>query len=286
MEAVVIPNSNYVFEGQEYRAEIFVAAYDSTNIPEVTLSDGTQLEVRAGKGIFTSTSNRTGVKKWGGTIQIDNNGTIITKPFEAEYEVAKSTATVSATGMNVFYRGIKNPIEIAAGGVDVRSAVPRISSGSITPVSRVQGKYEVTPGPQGDMATINIYASIDGKQQFMGKSDFRVLPLPTPDAMVEGIRGSEGALSAGALSRLRTVDAEAKDFVFEVEYEVVSFQVAFQGAGGIWSTLPSTSERFTTEQLQLFQRLKTGQRIMIERVRATGPDGVIRNLNGITITVR
>jgi gliding motility-associated protein GldM len=286
MEAVVIPNSSYVFEGQEYRAEIFVAAYDSTNVPEVKLSDGTQLEVQAGKGIFTSTSSRTGLKKWGGTIQIDNNGTIINKPFEAEYEVAKSTATVSATGMNVFYRGIKNPIEIAAGGVDVRSAVPRISSGSITPVSRDQGKYEVTPGPQGDKATINIYANIDGRQQFMGKSDFRVLPLPTPDAMVNGIRGSEGALSAGDLSRLRTVDAEAKDFVFEVEYEVVSFQVAFQGSGGIWSTMPSNSERFTTEQLQLFQRLKTGQRIMIERVRATGPDGVIRNLNGITITVR
>jgi hypothetical protein len=82
------------------------------------------------------------------------------------------------------------------------------------------------------------------------------------------------------------VEAEAKDFVFEVDYEVVSFQVAFQGQGGIWSTMPSNSENFTTEQLELFQRLKSGQRIMIERVRANGPDGVIRNLNGITITVR
>ena len=120
----------------------------------------------------------------------------------------------------------------------------------------------------------------------MGKADFRVLPLPTPDAIVQGIRGSEGALTVGNLSRLRTVDAEAKDFVFEVDYEVVSFQVAFQGSGGIWSTMTSTSERFTSDQLELFQRLRTGQRIMIERIRATGPDGVIRNLNGITITVR
>jgi hypothetical protein len=170
--------------------------------------------------------------------------------------------------------------------VDVRSAVPRITSGTISPVNRALGTYEVTPGPQGDKATINVYAQVDGRQQFMGSSEFRVLPLPTPDAIVQGIRGSEGALTPGALSRLRKVEAEAKDFVFEVDYEVVSFQVAFQGQGGIWSTMPSNSENFTTEQLELFQRLKSGQRIMIERVRANGPDGVIRNLNGITITVR
>jgi hypothetical protein len=142
------------------------------------------------------------------------------------------------------------------------------------------------PGVQGDKATISVYANVDGSRRLMGNMQFRVLPLPTPDAIVEGIRGSEGALTVGRLSRLSLVEAKAKDFVFEVDYEVVSFEVAFQGQGGMWSTMSSSNERFTNQQKQLFQQLRAGQRIMIEKIRATGPDGVIRNLNSITITVR
>ena len=115
--------------------------------------------------------------------------------------------------------------------------------------------------------------------------DFRVFDLPTPDARVEGIRGSAGNLTVGGLSRLQNVKAEAEDFVFEVEYKVQSFQVAFQGSGGMWDIMSSSSDRFTSQQKNLFRQLRSGQRIMIEKIRATGPDGVLRTLNNITITV-
>ena len=73
--------------------------------------------------------------------------------------------------------------------------------------------------------------------------------------------------------------------LFEVEYKVQSFDVAFQGQGGIWSSLSSSSDKFTSEQKNLFRQVRSGQRIMLEKIRATGPDGVLRNLNNITITV-
>jgi len=50
--------------------------------------------------------------------------------------------------------------------------------------------------------------------------------------------------------------------------------------------MPSTNDRFTSQQKTLFRQLRTGQRVMIEKIKATGPDGVLRNLNSITITVR
>ena len=53
IKPVVIPNSNYVFRGQEYRAQVFLAAYDSTNIPTVELENGTILETDAGMGIYS-----------------------------------------------------------------------------------------------------------------------------------------------------------------------------------------------------------------------------------------
>jgi hypothetical protein len=50
--------------------------------------------------------------------------------------------------------------------------------------------------------------------------------------------------------------------------------------------MPSSSDKFTSQQKTLFRQLRTGQRVMIEKIKATGPDGVLRNLNNITITVR
>ena len=284
IEPVVITNSNYVFRGQAYHAEVFLAAYDSTNIPEVKLTNGTILETDRGKGIYEISYNSTGIHKWGGVISIEKDGQVTSKPFTAEFEVAESNATVSATGMNVFYRGIPNPVEISVGGVAERDVIAQISSGNIKRVGA--GVYQVKPGVGRDKATVSVYANIDGSRKLMSRADFRVYDLPKPDAVVEGIPGSSGALTVGKLSQLKNVNAEAKDFVFEVEYKVQSFEVAFQGQGGIWSSMPSSNDRFTSKQKDLFRALRTGQRIMIEKIKASGPDGVIRNLNNITITVR
>ena len=284
IEPVVISKSNYVFKGIPYHAEVFLAAYDSTNIPEVKLEDGTILETSGGKGIYEVTYNSIGMKKWGGVISIEKDGQVTSKPFTAEFEVAESNATVSATGMNVFYRGIPNPVEISVGGVAERDVIAQISSGSIKRVGA--GTYQVRPSVGKENATISVFANIDGQRKLMSRAVFRVYDLPKPDAKIEGVQGSEGALTVGALSRLQNVRAEAEDFVFEVDYKVQSFEVAFSGSGGIWSSLPSGSDRFTGEQKNLFRQLRAGQRIMIEKIKATGPDGRVQNLNSITITVR
>jgi len=283
LEAVVLPERSLVFKGQEYRAKVFLAAYDSTKMPEVKLTDGTMLDVESGKGIYSVTHNTIGIRKWGGTIQLENEGNVISKPFETEFEVAEANATISATGMNVFYRGIPNPVAISAGGVAESAVVATISTGNIKRVRA--GEYIVKPGVRGEKATVSVFANVDGSRTLMNRMDFRVYNLPKPDAKVEGVRGSEGNLSVGNLARLQNVRAEADDFVFEVDYTVQSFEIAFQGSGGMWSKMSSSSERFTSEQKNLFRQLRSGQRIMIEKIKATGPDGVLQTLNNITITV-
>lgn len=284
LEAVVIPNSSYVFRGQEYKAQVFLAAYDSTKMPEVELQDGTMLDVQSGKGIYTTTPGSVGTRTWGGTIQIENEGSVISRPFEATYEVGEANATISATGMNVFFRGIPNPVEISAGGVPESAVQARISGSHRIRKIRA-GQYTVEPGPQGDVATVSVYANVDGTQKLMNRSNFRVFNLPTPNARVQGVRGSEGNLRVSQLAGLQVVTAEAENFFFDVEYKVQSFEVAYAGAGGIWDSAKSDSERFTSEQREIFRNLRSGQRVMIEKIKATGPDGVVRSLNSITITV-
>ncbi len=284
LEAVVISNSNYVFKGQEYKAQVFLAAYDSTKMPKVILNDGTVLEVEKGKGIFRSVSSTTGPRKWGGKITLDNGDNVIEKTFSAEYQVAEASAVVSPTKMNVFYRGVDNPVSVSASGVPESDIHPRISAGTITKVSA--GNYIVKPGPKESASKVSVYADIEGQQKFMGEMNFRVMNLPTPFARVQGIKGGTGSLTLGDLSRLSVVTAELEAFLFDVKFTVTEFSVSAALSGGFTRVEKSDSEKFTSGQKEIFRSLRTGQRVYIEGIKAIGPDGVPQDLNPIIIKVK
>lgn len=282
---VVMAERSLVFPGQEYKARVFLAAYDSTKMPEIVLDDGTILEVKAGMGIHTTSSNSLGIKSWGGTIRLEYDGKISEHTFTAEYEVAEANATISATAMNVFYRGLNNPVAISAGSVAESSVAARITSPHS--IRRVRpGEYVVKPGVQGNKAVVSVYAEIDGAQKLMTRMEFRVMDLPTPNAKIKGSRGGKANLTVGQLSGLQIVEAEAEDFLFEVDFEVTSFTVGFNDATGIWVERSANSNKFTAEQKNIFRTMRAGQRMSLENIKAIGPDGKVRTLSPINITVR
>ena len=284
VEAVVVADRSLVFPGQEYKAKIILAAYDSTKAPVVELNDGTEIPVEGGKGIYTITSNQQGIKTWGGTITLENNGQITERKFQATYEVGAANATVSATRMNVFFRGIPNPVGITAGGVAESSVQARITSPHS--IKRIRpGMYEVRPGAKGDKAVISVYSQDNGTSTLMGRQEFRVEDLPDPVAKITGSKAGQANLSAGALSRLDIVEAEVERFYFEVDFKVTEFVVVALGSGGISGRYPSTSEKFTAEQKDIFRRLRIGQTFTIRDIKAIGPDGKVRQLNPIIVNV-
>lgn len=283
LEAIVLPNSNVVFKGQEYKASVFLAAYDSTKVPEVVLSGGEVLKVEGGKGIFSRTLNVAGDYDWGGVLRLDNDGQLIEKNFTASYRVAEANAVISPTKMNVFYRGVDNPVRISASGVTESAVKPRISSGNIKKES--PGNYIVQPGPREDNCKISVFADVEGKESFMGEMDFRVLNLPDPTAVVIGLPKGSGSLSLSQLTKLNKVEALAEGFLFDVEFTVTGFKVNVMGSGGINIIEESKSETFTTAQKEIFRRMRAGQRVFIEDIEAIGPDGVKRTLNNINIKI-
>ena len=145
LDAVVIPNTNYVIRGHDYEAAIYLAARDTTQDPEIYVVEGVKepwievtdasgakryerkkelnyrkLEVQkgTGKGIYKVGGSSVGSRIWGGIIKIKGpGGDPIIKPFSAEYTVAEGSVVVSATKMNVFYLGVDNPVDISVSGV-------------------------------------------------------------------------------------------------------------------------------------------------------------------------
>jgi gliding motility-associated protein GldM len=149
---------NLVFAGDEYKAEIFVAAFSTTQNPEVLIGkvdtsdgglkmtgsiDSTSVVVDRGVGTYTVSASSEGLKKYEGIIQVKSpSGQMIPYKFESEYMVMKTGVVVSPTKMNVLYIGVDNPISVSVPGVAPENVRPTLSGGSLTPDSKAgKGNY-------------------------------------------------------------------------------------------------------------------------------------------------
>src|SRR5690554_2160891 len=131
IEPLVIPRSDYVIQGDEYYAEIMMAASDTTQPPVVTV-EGQVLQTVQGKGLLKIPTNRLGQQSWSGTIQIKNpDGTDRIENVSGEYMVSAPSVVISPTKMNVFYEGVDNPVSISVPGIPSEDIRPTISSGQL-----------------------------------------------------------------------------------------------------------------------------------------------------------
>ncbi len=283
IDAVVISNSDYIFKGQEYKASVFLAAYDSTKQPSVQLENGTALEVKDGKGIYSAIGSSVGTRTWAGTIVLDGgDNNIIRREFKKEYQVAEASAVISPTKMNVFYRGVKNPVSISVSGVPKENLIADITKGSI---KRGGADWEVMPasGPEGEIVTVKVSAKMDNTTRFMGSMDFRVKDVPDPVAEVAG--RSQGVIGIGELTRAGGVKATLKNFDFDLDFTVTEFTVSAVLSGGFTKTEISRSDAYSKPQIDIISQIKTGQRVTFENIKAVGPDGKTRTLNSIVLKI-
>jgi len=273
-EAKVIPKSTYIIAGsQKFEAEIFLSAI--TNVPqaEVYINGSTNpLVMDNGKVIYSISQAKVGKYPYHGEIRYRNpEGFWASAPFKGEYEVAEPSATISPSKMNVFYRGIDNPVEISVPGISSNSLRVTINNGAI---SQNGNEWIVKPVSLTN-TKIDVFASIDGKEILMGTKNFRVKDVPPPKASLGGI--SSGSIPRAYFQTQQILKATLEDFLFDLEFEITGFDLSIATGGGMTSTFNSTSEKFTREQIQVFNGLRRGDKVIFENIRAK-----IRGSNVVT----
>jgi gliding motility-associated protein GldM len=298
LSARIVANSNYVLIGDEYKSEIFVAAFSTTSNPKVWLGnvdtvkneivgpiDSTSVKVERGVGIYTNKPSSEGEQKLGGLIRVKNpvDNSWVSYPFKTTWMAARPAAVVSPTKMNVFYIGVDNPVDISVPGVPAENLSPSLSGGGS--ISGSRGKYivRVTKGPK---VTVNVGAKIGGTNKSMGSSEFRVKSVPSPVTNFGGKRASDptNGISKAALGGAQGVIAEMVDFDFDLKFQVLSFDVTML-IGGSEITKPSNGNMLSGGQKEILAKAKTGSKIYIENVKVKGPDGSIRSISGVTLKV-
>ncbi len=284
---------NLVFQGDEYNAEIFVAAFSTTQNPQVQIGkvdtstnsivgsiDTTSVVVDRGVGTYTVKASREGLQEYSGIIKVKApSGKFLSYPFKGEYMVMKSGVVVSPTKMNVLYRGVKNPISISVPGIAPELVKPSMTNGSLRPDAKEgKGNY-IAEVKGGNEAIVKVSAEVNGKQRPMGDFKFRVKEVPPPVATIAGME--EGLVSANRLAAAPTVIPKMKNFDFELFFKVTKFDLVYQ-VGTDLITKPVTGSRIPADAINQIKRLRKGSRIYIENIKAVMLDENNRPADGVT----
>lgn len=288
---VIAPN--LVFLGDEYQAEIFVAAFSTTQNPVVAIgkvdtttntiigaSDTSSVKVDRGVGTYTVKATAEGLKEYSGLIKVKApSGQMLSYPFKGEYMVMKSGVVVSPTKMNVLYRGVKNPISISVPGVAPENVVATLDGGTLRPDPKAgKGNY-IAEVAGGSAAKVRVSAKIEGKTRPMGDFDFRVKEVPAPVGTIAGIQ--EGLVSANRLAAAPTVIPKMENFDFELFFKVTKFDLVYQ-VGTDLITKNVTGSSIPGDALDQIKRLKKGSRVFIENINAVMLDENNQPASGVT----
>lgn len=282
--AVAVAPTSYVIQGQPYTAEVFLTASDSRSTPDITVN-GSKLSVKDGKGTYSGGTGSVGQFTWVGTIRVrQTDGQV--KEYKTQpqtYQVAKPSASVSSTKLNVIYAGIANPFTVSAAGFPLESVRASISGGSM---SGGNGNYNVNvPGSMvGQEVSINVSANNAGKTVSLGSQKFRVKAIPAPVAKVGGRAG--GDVASVQLKSETEIEADLDDFPFDVKFKIQRYKLTIIKPRSDAVTIPGSGGSFAGAVKGAINSITPGTRVFFEDIVSVGPDGRQRILPSLAFSVK
>ena len=272
--AKVFAESGYLLSGQTYKAQAMVTAWKNSQLTaRVKLDGGAEKTYTSdAQGVIPLEWNvGVGSHNYTGVIDMLDPSTNKMEefPFQGSFVVAPPAVSVSATKMNVVYRGINNPIAVGGGvGGEISASA---SSGSLTRTGN--GTYNLLPGA-ADEVTI----SVTSGGSSLGSMKFRVKDLPKPTALIRNVQN--GLVSKSALLAANRVEAEMKDFDFDgVKYDVVGYTFRYKTKAGTTKEAKASSGAFTDEIKNAISGSNVGDTFLFTAIQVRGNDGKTKTLD-------
>lgn len=186
----------------------------------------------------------------------------------------KKEAAIGAANMNVLYRGVDNPVEIVVQGISSDKLTATVSDGTI---KKTDKGWFVAPGSQ-EKLTITVSAA--GKK--VAENSFRVKSIPNPVAKFGG--RSEGSIDKESAVSTMEIVADLTSFDWDLNFKVVAYKFVCHKAGFV-NELAAKSNRITDQIRTVIRGLNSGDKFGFEDILAVGPDGKIRSLNSILLSI-
>ena len=278
ISAFVIPNAQTIVQGGRFSAQIIMAAVDTTRHPTIYIG-GKAIDNE--DGLYETVCTRTGDFTLKGYMETqDGAGNTVKREFEQQYTVVAPSATVSADIMNVLYAGYSNPMSVSVPGVPTNQVSLSMTGGTLKQTA--PGKYVAVPTNVGGTAEFTVSARVEGRSQVMGKFSYRVRKLPDPTAYIPAgdAHFKGGKISKQNLMAATGIGAAIDDGLLNIPFKVRGFETVFFDNMGNAVPEVSTGTDFSDRQKNMMRGLSRGKRFFITNIKAQGPDGIERTLNG------
>jgi len=295
ISATSIAQSGYVLQGDEYSANIFLAASDTNQEPIVTVGDfdtayynktgqikfigeTTDLPVSGGIGMFKIKAEETGNHAWGGIMKIPHpnpkrKGEFLTYPFVNNFTVAAPSAVISSDQLNIMYIGLQNEISVSAPGMKSEDLVVTASN-ACKVLPRGNGKFVFTP-TKGGKINITVAAKINGENKVISQQTWKSQRLPKPFIDIPGVIG--GKCPANKLGEVLAIaGAKAKydpSFPMSATPKIEKASLEINQGGNLGPAKMNKSGKIPQETKRRVKALSRGNVVtVIMKVR--GADGI------------
>jgi gliding motility-associated protein GldM len=249
-DAIVIPDKNAFFAGENFTGRIILGKNDKTLKADKVIINGLELDeesMQEGQTLIKFPAGRIGENEIEGEFQFVEEGEVITIPVNSKYAVVPkpNNATISADKMNVVYRGVSNPFTISFAGISANkisaARTPGLKKGKTI---FDKGRKKTLNGPSDyELDLTKLPAELRGKtivdivvtgelpsgERVVSKVPFRIKPLPTPFGSLDK-RNPETVTKAELKNSVVTATFGA-DFDFDLPLRVQSFKITIEGEG-------------------------------------------------------
>lgn len=311
MEARILSPSSLILQGEAYKADVMVAAYSSTQNPDVFLGtfnslvkrndkggyamiesatdapplvNAQKIDVQDGFGKLSMAGNATGVRKYTGVVRVPKDGKFQFYPFEGEYQVAPKVAVVAPKMMNVMYIGLPNEVDVSVPGV-AQSEVTALLTTNGSLIKNANGSYMAKVTTPGETKVI-VKAKVNGKEMVMGEQSFRVKNVPSPVTTLDGVYEG-GKIPVAKIRSTRGVVPLLKNFDYNAKFTIESYQVSYRSKKDDNVMIPVTvnGPGYDTRVKDIVARVQPGDDFFIDEIIARGPAGDKRKLNPIVFVI-
>ena len=240
------------------------------------------LPVLSGKGKMALRTSALGEFTWNGVINYQApGGKIIHFPFTTTYMVAPPSLVVSPDAMNVFYRGVDNPVSISVAGVANEKIQATIQNGTLSKGPKGGYIVRVTTGNE---SIIRVSAKMaDGSSKSMGEAKFRVKRIPDPVPYVAQKTGADN-ISMAQLQAASKIFAKMENFDFDLTVNVIDYIFSMNVAGSLIEE-EVKSDKIVPKISELLAKAKRGNKVYFEKIRVKMPDGEIRTLPPVSLKI-
>lgn len=176
---------------------------------------------------------------------------------------------ISNTEMNVMYRDYDNKFRVMVQGVADEKV--KVQSEDAL-VRKENGLWIVTPNTDNWNITIHVFADIKGKTREAGSYTYRVKPLPRPTSYL--VSDGKAVYSEEDVTKQMLLDENAvleltygaDGILDDMPFKICGFDIIYKDRG-----VHSNSNRLTNGQQKMISQMKTGDKVVINSIRAIGP---------------